>query len=302
VAALPEELASAAQEELKKCASGFPGGSEAALGKGRKAEPLSPITINGWTVITGSKGEIRYLGNPSLGFERELSFCEYSYEVFDGKAVDDHLYHYARDIKINWTWFIPSYGKAGLRLEEGIKAGRYCADSCLLSIDSDRLYIVPKMPAFVSEEYGCPREIVIEHCFEKDSIVTTLYLSKKDANRIPEALWLGMNFNVPNPNRWEMKKMGLPVSPLSIVRGGNRRLHCVEEFGYRDTKTSICVIPEHSPLACLGEPCLYNTDENFGDLDKGVHFLLFNNKWGTNFKQWFEDDIRFSFRTIIKRP
>ena len=297
ISALPGDLAANARAELEKTAKAFPGGPEAALKKGAAAEPLSRIAINGWEVVVGTAGEIKYLKNQN--FERELSFCKFSYEVFDGKAVDDNLYYYARDIKVNWTWFEASFGKAGLRKESGIKAGLYCADWARLAVDGNRLYIVPKMPAVAADEYGCPRDIVIEHCFEKDSILTTLYMGRKDANRIPEALWLGMNFNVPNANRWEMIKTGRPVSPVRIARGGSRRLHCVEELRYADAKTAISVIPEHAPLTCLGEPCLYNTDDDFGDLDRGAHFLLFNNRWGTNFKQWFEDDVRLSFKTTI---
>jgi len=301
VTALPEELASEARNCLRKRSEGFPGGAEAAM-KGRVEEINTPIVINGWTVIVGPKGEIRYLKNPALGFERELSFCEFKYEIFNGKAADDNLYYYCRDMKKYWFWFNADFAKLGLSFEEGIKAGLYSADTCLLSTDSNYLRIVLKMPPFTAEEYGCPREIVIEHCFEENSIKTTLYLSGKDANRIPEALWLGMNLNVPNSNLWQMKKIGRPVSPLRIVRGGNRRLHCVEELIYSDAETSISVIPEHSPLACLGEPCLYNTNDDFGNLNQGINFLLYNNRWGTNFKQWFEDDVSLSFKTTINRP
>lgn len=299
VSALPLDLAAQARTEIEKVARAFPGGPEAALKKGVVAAPFVPITINGWTVIVGNAGEIRYIKKNN--FERELCFCKFTYELFDGKAVDDNLFYYARDIKTNWTWFCPSFGKAGLRYESGIKAGNYASESVRLSVDSNSLYIIPKMPTFVSEEYGCPRDLVIEHCFEEDSIRTTLYLGRKDANRIPEALWLGMNFKVPNSNNWEMVKIGHAVSPLKIVRGGSRRLHCVEEIAYSGVDASIKVYPEHSPLCCLGEPCLYNTDDDFGSLDKGFHFLLFNNRWGTNFKQWFEDDLSLSFKTVISR-
>jgi hypothetical protein len=155
------------------------------------------------------------------------------------------------------------------------------------------------MPQFTWEEYGCPREIVLEHQFNENSINSVLYLSKKDANRIPEALWLGMNLNVANANRWKMVKFGNPVSPLDIVSGGNRRLHCVEEMRYSAADGSVRIIPEHSPLMTLGDPCLYSTGDNYGDPDKGINFLLFNNRWGTNFKQWFEDDMSLSYKTFF---
>jgi hypothetical protein len=31
------------------------------------------------------------------------------------------------------------------------------------------------------------------------------------------------------------------------------------------------------------------------DISKGIHFSLFNNGWGTNYIQWFADDMCFRF-------
>jgi hypothetical protein len=295
VAALPEKLAAEARSELEKTGHGFPGGPTAAAAKGKRAEPFVPLDINGWTVAAGAGGNIIHLKNPALKLDREVSFCLFSYEVFDGSAVDRSVFNYARGMKNNWTWFDPSFGKPGLRFEEGIKAGLYTADSSLLSVEENALYIIPKMPGFLCEEYGCPREIVIEHRFGDKRIDSIVYLSKKDANRIPEAIWLGMNLNVSDSNLWEMVKIGNIVSPFKIVRGGNRHLHCVEELRYCGADLSVKLIPEESPLVSLGPPSLYDTTDIPGSLDEGFNFNLYNNRWGTNFKQWFEDDLRLLF-------
>ena len=276
----------------------YVGGTKTLLKK-QAVDINRPITINDWTVSIGPKGSILHIKNPALNIDQKTNICEFSYEIFDGKNVDDNVFYYGRDLKNNWTWFIPGFGKTGLRFEQGIRAGLYTAENCHVSTDSGCLYIVIKMPDFVSEEYGCPREIIIEHRFEEDHIGTAVYLSKKDANRIPEALWFKFNFNETDPGQWKMKKTGSIVSPLNVVCGGNRRLHCIEEYFYSGSQTSIKIMPQHSPLACLGEPCLYNTNNDYGDLNQGINFLLYNNRWGTNFKQWFDDDVNFSFKTYI---
>jgi hypothetical protein len=294
LAALPESLAAQAKPRLERLARGFTGSFS-----GRKAELFEPFNINGWTVTVGSHGEITHLKNSGLGLDKEVSFCRFSYEVFNGLAPDHSVFDYGRGMKDNWVWFDPSFAKPGLSFEEGIKAGRYEADTASLSIEGDRLLVSLKMPRFICEDYGCPREIVLEHRFGGNSIASTLYLSGKDANRIPEALWLGMNFSVANANRWKMIKFGNALSPLDVVSGGSRRLHCVEELRYRAADGVIRVIPEHSPLMTLGSPCLYDTGDEYGDPGAGVHFLLFNNRWGTNFKQWFEDDVSFDYMTIF---
>ena len=40
---------------------------------------------------------------------------------------------------------------------------------------------------------------------------------------------------------------------------------------------------------------LYRPDDSMPELSQGFFFLLYNNRWGTNFKQWFEEDMRFAF-------
>ncbi|GHT94781.1 hypothetical protein FACS1894141_2100 [Spirochaetia bacterium] len=43
-----------------------------------------------------------------------------------------------------------------------------------------------------------------------------------------------------------------------------------------------------------------NMDNAYGDLHKGFNFLIFNNRWDTNFKMWFEEDISLSYTTVLK--
>jgi hypothetical protein len=68
---------------------------------------------------------------------------------------------------------------------------------------------------------------------------------------------------------------------------------------YSAADGSVRIIPEHSPLLTLGGPNLYKTGDRYGDPDEGINFLLCNNRWGTNFKQWFEDDMSLSYKTTF---
>jgi hypothetical protein len=51
-----------------------------------------------------------------------------------------------------------------------------------------------------------------------------------------------------------------------------------------------------STLVSLGEMRLYDFNQEYADPRGGIHFNLYNNLWGTNFKMWYEEDIisRFS--------
>ena len=54
-----------------------------------------------------------------------------------------------------------------------------------------------------------------------------------------------------------------------------------------------------APVVALGEKMPVYFTRNQPDLSKGVHFSLFNNGWGTNYIQWFGEDMRFRFRISV---
>ena len=51
-----------------------------------------------------------------------------------------------------------------------------------------------------------------------------------------------------------------------------------------------------APVVALanGMPVYFSRSQP--DLSSGFHFSLFNNGWGTNYIQWFGEDMRFRFR------
>ena len=51
----------------------------------------------------------------------------------------------------------------------------------------------------------------------------------------------------------------------------------------------------HAPLVGVGGHNLYSNRLALPELSRGFSYNLYNNKWGTNFKMWCEDDCRFDF-------
>jgi hypothetical protein len=49
------------------------------------------------------------------------------------------------------------------------------------------------------------------------------------------------------------------------------------------------------PLVAPGEGTLLNFDNRLPEVKDGIHFCLHNNVWGTNFRMWFEDDMKYRF-------
>lgn len=89
---------------------------------------------------------------------------------------------------------------------------------------------------------------------------------------------------------WKMCVMGETILPMDVVRGGNRRQHCVEKMSYDGADGSIEILNLDSPLVSMGGRRLYGRCRELPDMTKGFSYCLFNNKWGTNFPMWCEDD------------
>jgi hypothetical protein len=118
----------------------------------------------------------------------------------------------------------------------------------------------------------------------------------KVANRLPEALWLSFLPQAPELNGWKLEKVDRWVSPFDIVRGGNRQMHAVSSaVRYQDAQGSLSIETLDAPVVALGEksPIAYSPSQP--DIAKGIHFSLFNNAWGTNYIQWFGENMRFRF-------
>ena len=123
---------------------------------------------------------------------------------------------------------------------------------------------------------------------------------RKAANRMPEALWFSFQPAASNPHGWVLGKSGSLVSPFEAVPGGNRAMHAVlGGVRYKGSEGSLAIESLDAPVVALGERMpVYFTREQ-PDLAKGFHFSLFNNGWGTNYIQWFGENMRFRFRISV---
>ena len=144
-----------------------------------------------------------------------------------------------------------------------------------------------------------PQKMYIELSLPDAEPIVEISLSwfRKAATRMPEALWLSFQPATSDPHSWLLGKSGSMVSPFDVVAGGNRSMHAVlDGLHYRGPEGTMMIQPLDAPVVALGKehPWYYTTDQP--DLDKGFHFCLFNNAWGTNYVQWFGEDMRFRFR------
>ncbi len=118
----------------------------------------------------------------------------------------------------------------------------------------------------------------------------------KKANRLPEAMWLTFQPNAPEAQNWLLQKTDRAISPFDVVRGGNRHMHALSNgLTYKDARGSFFIETLDAPVIAIGEKSPIYFSESQPDISKGIHFSLFNNGWGTNYIQWFGEDVRFRF-------
>ncbi len=76
----------------------------------------------------------------------------------------------------------------------------------------------------------------------------------KAANRLPEAMWLSFLPQAPDPQGWCLEKVDRWMSPLDVVRGGNRHMHAVTNaIRYKDTQGEFSIETLDAPVVALGE-------------------------------------------------
>ena len=261
--------------------------------------PYETLTLGPWRAAVGLHGELSFLARGQKTWVQNGKLGRLVYTVYDARDCMEDYYSYNRDLGITGSWAECDFSKPGLETVPGLTHREFLFPAVRILRSGNRLFAQLAGRDTASEQYGCPRQAVLEYEFA-DDIRLRVHWADKDASRIPEALWLDMDLDVENKNRWIMQKLGQPVSPLDVVRGGNRRNHCVEALTYQGADGKIKIENFHSPLVSIGGRWLYGNHLEQPDMDQGFSFCLYNNKWGTNFKLWYEEDATFEYRIQIE--
>jgi hypothetical protein len=227
--------------------------------------------------------------------------ARFVYEIFSKEDYDDFYDRYI----INKTpeiaaWAVPDNTKPGM---DGAVPMHQTWCATLLgayrreTANDDTFLLEMTVPDVCYTDYGAPRQLYLEVTLprEKPSIELRFQWFDKPANRLPEALWLSFAPRITAARGWTLDKMGRPISPLDVVRNGNRHLHAVSGVTYQDPRGALHIESLDAPLVAPGESSLVNFNNKQPALKKGMHFNLFNNVWGTNFPMWYEDDALFRF-------
>ncbi len=262
--------------------------------------PNVQFEVQGWQIRIDGNGSIYYASKGDKVWNDGKQVGLFSYEVFDFLTCTAHYHTYNREFKETCGWAEPDFSKPGLEFVEDLRRRCYTFGAGQIIQDGNRVHVDLYGDSDAVARYGSPKFAQIIYTFLDDEIQIQLDWFEKDANKIPESLWFHMNFDVANPYRWKLQKMGKLISPFDVVKGGNRKQHAVEKLIYQGADGYIEVENTHSPLVSVGGQNIYEADEKVNNLENGFYFNLFNNRWGTNFKMWCEDDCRFLYTIKFK--
>ncbi len=235
--------------------------------------------------------------------KEERPFGQYVYETFGPENYDRWFNEYMQNQQETHMWADADYNKPGFEFTNPRprhQEFRPILDELIVTSgeQADQVVLLLHMPDEATEQSGAPRQLSIVYQFYHDgrSIEVTLQWFNKDASRLPEASWFACGLEVDNPNLWMLDKMNAGISPLHVVKDGNRNLHTIwRGVSYQGADGAIALDSLDAALVSPGERRLLQFTNTSPALERGMHFNLHNNKWGTNFPMWYEDDAKFRF-------
>ena len=306
IAALPPALRAEAGERLQRLNPVAP-----ATSLWKAHDPATPVETPHFTIgldpVTGAIVRLR-----SKAGNREWSsaghpLALFSYQTLSKSDYDRFLASY---ITVQTDWAPKDFGKPNIE-KFGARSRTWTTRlvECLSDEDRRQHRIVARLRigdagAPAPAVTAWPAELCLDLVLPKSEPVIHVGLSwfGKRANRLPEAMWLTFNPVTPHPENWVLSKVEAPVSPADVVRGGNRHMHALSGgLGYHDEHGRFTIDSLDAPLVALGEKSPIYFSNAQPDLSKGIHFSLFNNGWGTNYVQWFGEDMRFRFTLGMSR-
>ncbi|MGN0527306.1 MAG: DUF5054 domain-containing protein [Acutalibacteraceae bacterium] len=244
----------------------------------------------------GGVGELTYKGNRVIKKNNKPLL---EYRSYASKDYDFWFTHYSRNMKENGVWAYPDFGKPLLECYgKKYPNGRFfysMTDSRICNTETGiNIYVNLECDKELTEKLGAPRKVQVIYTLYENGLGIDLSWYEKDANRLPEALFLHL---YPNAEEFTLVKMGSEIDYNSTVSMGGRNLHAVNESIMKSNGTVFEILNIHSPLISIGQGKILEFDNKTESLEKdGISYVLCNNVWGTNFPLWYEDNARFEFR------
>jgi len=261
-------------------------GGELAIGK--------DYTFRSYTISVNRMGalSLSYKNTPILD-ARKGDRPAVDYVSYGKKDIDFFKENYMRNLDRNGFWAIPDFLYPGIERVDGrYPTGRFPYQLAASGIqkDEEKLTISLCLESHkeVYKQLGAPRKIYITYEVTEKKVKIYLAFFGKDANRLPEALFMRL-YPAIEGNTLKYIKVGNPVNPFDVVERGNRNISAVESVRYMTKAGEVKIRNRHAPLVSLGAGKIYEFDNKYaGAKGGGISFILHDNIWKTNFPLWYE--------------
>lgn len=249
------------------------------------------ITLGDYKLKFTNQGEICYLENDGkLLADNKHRLLQLVYEQF---CADDYKRFYIQYNRLDEVWAREDFTKPGIEKATDCYK-RFEPVSATVYPIGDKILVRYSFSKDAHRLCGCPLLFDAVISEENGKLYFDIAWFSKPANRVAEAIWLGMR---PIATNKKISKLGTLIDPKNVIHNGQARLHATD-FGVAYNELSIETVD--TALVAPQEPSLLNFN-NTKPLDEdGIYFNLYNNVWGTNFPMWYDEDARFRFVLTVK--
>jgi hypothetical protein len=238
--------------------------------------------LNGWQVETdGRTGDIAAVSSPSGRTIRgeANSLMGFRYESYDAVGIDRWLDTYLTQRPY---WAPLDHAKPGLEHARTARA-------LVLAPEADG-----SMDPSAHAQLGAPARVTWSfRGIDANHIEIAVTLHDKPANRMPEASFV--SFTPDGPHAWEFQKTGTWLRANKVAPRGGGQLQAVSAV----RTAGLSLTPLDTPLVAPAHTDFIAFDSLPPDYSDGLRFNLHNNKWGTNFRMWWEAE-RFTARFVLE--
>ncbi len=267
--------------------------------KGEKLD--GTVNAYGFTLEINSFGGIDSLSFNGQEIIKNNNKPFFEFRSYTSKDYDFWFKHYSRNMKGNAVWAYPDFGRPLLKCFDGkYPEGSfyYSMENAFVTKDENavKVSVNLKCDAEICEKTGAPRCVQVVYTLNENGLSFDVSWFGKDASRLTEAIFLHL---YPSTDDISLIKIGSEVDYKSVVSMGGKNLHAVEKCKFTNGAGSFEIINRHSPLVSIGKGKILEYDNKIENIEDGISYVLYDNVWGTNFPQWYEDNAKFSFE--IKR-
>jgi len=269
-----------------------------------------------WDIAFGANGEIKYLFSKQDNLtlidyrQNKNSSIQFVHSTFSNADILNFISQYGKCGDKCPDWFLKDFGKGGL---ETIitKSATYVPRSQILYEVSPCVFSFKSIVNDTLQNlYGPPSYIyLIADLTQPKSLPITLRWINKKATRLPEAMWLSFKPVFTDAGKFIVNKVGQSIPAESVLQNGARHSH--GHWGGVRYQSPLNATIWHLDSLDVGVVSL-GLRSPFPsplaspiDFTEGVHFLLWNNIWSTNFPLWYpfnstdvDSEFRFNFSTL----